>query len=138
MLVDWRIAITATILAWGAQAVILKYLVTDASLQSVIFLIWALGSVAGLVYFVYVGHIPPITFKQAAWIAVMGVLAGIGYLGFMYSLSVAPATIVIPLSALNVAVAVLLSAAIFGEPLTSREIGGLLLALAATVVLATS
>ena len=135
---DWRIAITATILAWGAQAVVLKYLVTGTSLQSVLFIIWVLGSVAGLVYFAYVGYIPSITLHQAIWVAVMGVLAGIGYIGFMYSLSVASATVVIPLSALNVAVAVLLSAAIFGEPLTSKEIAGLLLALAATVVLATA
>gem|GEM_PF-3505852 len=135
---DWRIAITATILAWGAQAVVLKYLVTDVPIQSVVFVIWVLGIVAGLAYFAYLGHIPSFDPRHVFWVVIMAVLAGIGYLGFMYSLSVAPATVVIPLSALNVAVAVVLSSVIFGDPLTSKEIAGLLLALAATVVLATA
>ena len=129
-------AIAATILAWGGQAVILKYLVTNASIQSVLFVAWVLGSLAGLVYFAYVGQVPTLGARQVFWIAVMAILAGVGYLGFMYSLSVAPATVVIPLSALNVAIAVVLSSIFFGEPLTGREIVGLILALAATVFLA--
>jgi len=130
------LAIAATILAWGGQAVILKYLVTNASIQSVLFVAWVLGSLAGLVYFAYVGQVPTLGARQVFWIAVMAILAGVGYLGFMYSLSVAPATVVIPLSALNVAIAVVLSSIFFGEPLTGREIVGLILALAATVFLA--
>ncbi|NPA76359.1 MAG: EamA family transporter [Candidatus Diapherotrites archaeon] len=134
---DWRLAVAATILAWGAQAVVLKYLVSDVSLTSIVFIIWVAGSLGGLAYFLYAGWpVDSLSFRHVFWVLAMGVLAGIGYLGLMYALSVAPATVVLPLTTLNVAVAVVLASFLFRDPLTSREIAGLVLAIAAAFLLA--
>ncbi len=134
---DWRFAIMVTIFAWGLQAVLLKYFVSNVSLRTLVFVAWFVGSLAGLVYFLLSGwNFPDLALSTAGLVVLIGALAVVGYLGFMYALSLAPATVVLPLSSLNVAFAVFLSALLFKEPLSARELAGLVLALVAVVLLA--
>lgn len=65
-----------------------------------------------------------------------GITGAIGFLYFFNALSKGPATVVIPLTSLYVAVASILAFIILAEPLTVKKILGILCAIAAMILLA--
>ncbi|MBC8203951.1 EamA family transporter [bacterium] len=120
------------LLFWGLWGFLTKAGEGKVSWQTLMLMFGACALIAGLL-------VGSVSFKFNLP-HIIGLLAGIaGALGFLFfylALSKGPATRVIPLTSLYVAVAAVLAIIFLGEDLTIRKALGILSAIAATALLA--
>ena len=131
---DWRVAALLTVFFWGAQAVVLKAVLGKVSWTEVLYVLWVAAVVSGAVLLLIFGA-PHVDLRYVPWILLFGVLGALGYVSFTYALERGPAVTVVPLTSLNVAFAVFLSVVLLNEEITLTRTVGLLLAIAAAVLL---
>ncbi len=131
---DWRVAALLTVFFWGAQAVVLKAVLAKASWNEVLYVLWIAAVLAGGVLLLIFGA-PRVDLHYVPWILLFGALGALGYVSFTYALERGPAVTVVPLTSLNVAFAVFLSVVFLHEEITLTRTMGLLLAIAAAVLL---
>ncbi|HEX7593275.1 MAG TPA: DMT family transporter [Anaerolineae bacterium] len=122
----------AMLLFWGVWGIIVKLVTKEIGMQA---LIWGQLGAIGLfpVYFLLFKEMLPLELKAGpiALSVVAGVLGVLGTLAFYMLLRVAPANIVVPLSALYPVVTVILAYFFLHEDLSLTRIAGVGCALAA-------
>ncbi len=122
----------AMLLFWGVWGIVVKLVTKDIGMQA---LIWGQLGAVGLfpVYFLLFKEMLPLEFKVGtiALSVVAGMLGVLGTMTFYVLLRIAPATIVVPLSALYPVVTVVLAFFFLHEDLSLMRIAGVVCALAA-------
>lgn len=129
----------ALLLVWGAWGLIAKFALRELELQAVI---WnQLASLTLLpVYFLVFREMLPLKFAWTGigWALLAGLLGAGGTLILYLLLRAAPASVVIPISALYPVVTVILSIFILGEKLSWQQGVGLVLAVSAIWLLSSN
>ncbi len=131
---NWTILIgsAAMLLFWGVWGIIVKLVTKDIGMQS---LFWGQLGAIGLfpVYFLLFKEMLPLEIKAGtiALSVVAGMLGVLGTMTFYVLLRVAPASTVVPLSALYPVVTVVLAYFFLHEDLSLTRIAGVACALAA-------
>lgn len=138
----WLIASLLVIFIWGIWGLMLKY----AGLYMEWYYVY-LGSAVGafIIYASFIATLTltgklsvPLQVKPLTIAAAGGLLGALGGIFMVIALKTGEASIVVPLTALYPLVTTLASYAILGEPLTTRKIAGLVLAIIAVILLSTS
>ena len=119
-------------LFWGVWGIVVKLVTKDIGMQA---LIWGQLGAIGLfpVYFLLFKEMLPLEFKVGtiALSVVAGMLGVLGTMTFYVLLRIAPASIVVPLSALYPVVTVVLAYFFLHEDLSLTRLAGVACALAA-------
>lgn len=122
----------AMLLFWGVWGIVVKLVTKDIGMQA---LIWGQLGAIGLfpVYFILFKEMLPLEFKVGtiALSVVAGMLGVLGTMTFYVLLRIAPASIVVPLSALYPVVTVVLAYFFLHEDLSLTRLAGVACALAA-------
>jgi len=122
----------AMLLFWGVWGIVVKLVTKDIGMQA---LIWGQLGAIGLfpVYFLLFKEMLPLEIKVGtiALSVVAGMLGVLGTMTFYVLLRIAPANIVVPLSALYPVVTVVLAYFFLHEDLSPMRIAGVACALAA-------
>ena len=122
----------AMLLFWGVWGIVVKLVTKDIGMQA---LIWGQLGAIGLfpVYFLLFKEMLPLEFKVGtiALSVVAGMLGVLGTMTFYVLLRIAPASLVVPLSALYPVVTVALAYFFLHEDLSLTRLAGVACALAA-------
>lgn len=132
----WLLSSLATLFLWGLWTFLPKVATGYLNAQSTM-VYQAAGSLPViLVLLAWLRFRPGLDGRGVAAALVAGVVGTLGTLLFVYAISKGKAAIVVPLTALYPIVTVLLSALVLHESITLRQGVGVLLALAAMLLLA--
>ena len=122
----------AMLIFWGVWGIVVKLVTKEIGMQA---LVWGQLGAIGLfpVYFLLFKEMLPLELKAStiALSVVAGVLGVLGTMTFYVLLRAAPASVVVPLSALYPVVTVVLAYFFLHEDLTPTRIAGVVCALAA-------
>ncbi len=133
----WLLPALGTFILWGLWGVFIKlasegrawrevYVTTNLAVLAIVAAIFVSGGGLELV----------MTGRQALYALAAGVTGALGYILLIYALELGgKASVVIPLSQLSPAVTVVLAFLVLGESITARQAAGVVLALAAVVLL---
>lgn len=132
---SWFIWIIFVIFLWGIGGFLGKISLHSGLDSHQVYFLEVIGAlaVATCVTLLYHQRIFPIRFNPSGLL--LGVSWGLGTVLFIVALSKGRASIVVPLSGLSPAVSIILAVIFLGEPLTLREIIGILFALVASALL---
>ena len=130
---EWRVLVLVCIVAFGLWGFLAKLSAAHLTWTQLTFMI--LVTNATLVIAVTARGLAGLEARWALVAALAGVCAAAGSLSLYRALSLAPANVVIPLSSFYVVVTVVLSSVFLQEPVTARQLLGMLLGLAAIVLL---
>jgi transporter family protein len=136
---DWRILAVITVISWGAYNVILKavssrmawqvsmaWFVTGYTLMIAIFCVMnSLGRENPMKWFD----------RVSLWPLGCGVLCGIGAVTFFKAIPLAPGSLLMPIVGLYVLASAIGCLIFFREPVTMRDVLGIVLATAAILLL---
>lgn len=129
----------ALLLVWGAWGLIAKFALRELDMQAVV---WnQLASFTLIpIYFLFFREMLPIRFVWTGigWALMAGLLGGGGTLILYTLLRSAPASVIIPISAIYPVITVLLSVLFLGEKLTWQQVVGLVFAVAAIWLLSSN
>ncbi|MCP4723418.1 MAG: DMT family transporter [bacterium] len=130
---DWRFYTGLSIICWGFWGFFSKMTVNRLDWQTV-FLFFGLSTL--LVASITSPEAYNNLFNRSAWIGITAGLTGaLGFRFFYQALEKGPATVIIPVSAMYILVAVLLTVIFLQEPFTMRKFFGILSAIAAIFLL---
>jgi transporter family protein len=122
----------AMLLFWGVWGIVVKLVTKEIGMQA---LLWGQLGAIGLfpVYFLLFKEMLPLELKASTIVlsVVAGMLGVLGTMTFYVLLRVAPASIVVPLSALYPVVTVVLAYFFLHEDLSLTRVAGVVCALAA-------
>ena len=122
----------AMLLFWGVWGIVVKLVTKEIGMQA---LLWGQVGAIGLfpVYFLLFKEMLPLELKAGtiALSVIAGMLGVLGTMAFYVLLRVAPASIVVPLSAMYPVVTVVLAYFFLHEDLSLTRIAGVVCALAA-------
>ncbi len=130
---DWRFYTALSIIFWGIWGFFSKMTVNKLDWQTV-FLFFGLSTLM-------VSSINSVSaysnlLNKSAWIGLIAGLTGaLGFRFFYQALEKGPASVIIPVSAMYILVAVVLAVIFLHEPLNLRKILGILAAIAAILLL---
>ncbi len=132
---NWLVFSLLCIFAWGLWGFILKFTYKDLSwLQTYFLSSLASFTLALLVFLYYKGHVS--FHNKATYIAMLaGIFGGAGYIFFMKALETGKASIVIPLTAIYPVVTVVLALLVLGEKISVYQAIGIILAVAAVILI---
>jgi len=121
------------ILSFGLWGFLLKICTTKLDWKTTLTYVWM--TVFAILFFTYFIKVK-IAFGPYHGLAVAaGVLAAIGTVAFYKALSLAPASIIIPLSGQYILVTVLLAMVFLNEPVTLRSVAGIVFGITAMILL---
>ncbi|MGL4512994.1 MAG: EamA family transporter, partial [Lacipirellulaceae bacterium] len=121
----WLFWMVVTLACWGVWGVLLRIAPTDLSPAQC----QALSTLGLLPIFVLLWRLrepePTSEVARGVWLAIAaGVVSSIGNVAFYAALATAPASIVVPFTAMSPAIAVLLAWPVLGERLAPWQWGG--------------
>ena len=132
---NWRFLVVFCIVVFGVWGFLAKLCSQHLHWAQLTF--WIMATNAAIVLTVTapsVGAAPNMPWAAVA--ALSGAFASMGSLTMYRTLSLAPASKVIPITSLYIVVTVLLSVLFLHEPLTVRKVAGIVLGLIAMILLA--
>jgi len=130
---DWRILAVATVVLWGVQGTVAKFVVTRMPWRAT-----CMCNMAGFFTVALLAYAtkPGPEFQSGYVIAMLGgMCGGLGSLAFFKALEKVDMSKVIPITAQYVVVATLLGVLIFKEPMTLPKVAGVVLGVVAVVLL---
>lgn len=131
---DWRALTLMSVVLFGVWGFLVKVGTNHLPWQQVVFTVWATNFL--ILVLAMVRHVGNLWTPWTAVAFVAGVFAAFGSLLFYRSMSLGPASLVVPLSSLYVLVTFVLAVAILQEPVHVRHLLGVGLGLASMLLLA--
>lgn len=129
--VDWRIATLLVILFWGLQGVLVKVALREADWRG-FFLVYTIVAVLlSLGILLWRGW----SVGSIELSAIAALVSLLGFIFYMEAINVGKVSLVVPLTSLSIAVAVILSVVFLGEKLDIYKDVGIVLAILAVVLL---
>lgn len=129
----WKFLVLFYIIAFGLWGFLLKVVIGKIGWKTTLFYVWIALSLINFIFVLRYVDFGITRFHLLAFLA--GIIASVGTIAFYKALSLAPASLIIPLSAQYILVTTFLCILLLKEPISLRLILGIIFSIIAIVLL---
>ena len=132
----WILPVLLTILFWGLWAFLPKLAIRSIGVTSILIYEFVGSAVVAVVVLAHLGFRPDVEPRGIALSVASGLFAFLGVLTYLWAIRSGPVSLTAAATALYPLLTIILAAVLLSEPMSARQIAGVVLAITAMVLLA--